>query len=158
MPELPAGPRTTIPQTIKNQAQDLQSLDVPPHMSVQALRFRYPSIHRSESRDKMFCATVLYPNQEGSTFDFDHYAKTLAPMYAEFLGANCERYEVRKGLMAPGAPRAGFAIIASYWVRSDTEYQDSLSDPRFPEIMTRFAAFSDVEPIRQFDEVVSGDG
>ena len=105
----------------------------------------------------MFCATVLYPNQEGCTFDFESYAKTLAPMYAEFLGDNCARYEVRKGLMTPGAPRAAFAIIASYWVRSDKEYQDSLSDPRFPEIMTKFAAFSDVEPIRQFDEVLTGD-
>jgi hypothetical protein len=38
------------------------------------------------------------------------------------------------------------------------KYQDSLSDPRFPEIMTKFAAFTDVEPIRQFDEVLSGDG
>jgi len=105
----------------------------------------------------MFCATVLYPNQEGSTFDFDYYAKTLAPMYAEFLGDNCARYEVRKGLMTPGAPGAAFAIIASYWVRSEQEYQDSLSDPRFPGIMRTFAAFSDVEPIRQFDEVISGD-
>ena len=103
----------------------------------------------------MFCATVLYPNQEGSTFDFDHYAEILAPMYAEFLGANCARYEVRKGLMTPGAPRAAFACIASYWVRSDKEYGESLGDPRFPEIMAKFAAFTDVEPIRQFDVVVA---
>jgi len=47
----------------------------------------------------MFCATVLYLNQEGGAFDFEYYSKTLAPMYAEFLGANCARYEVRKGLM-----------------------------------------------------------
>jgi uncharacterized protein (TIGR02118 family) len=105
----------------------------------------------------MFCATVIYPNQEGSNFDFDYYSKTLAPMYAEFLGANCARYEVRKGLMTPGAPRAAFALIASYWVRSDKEYQDSLANPRFPEIMTNFAAFTDVAPIRQFDEVLFGD-
>lgn len=51
----------------------------------------------------MFCATVLYPNQEGGAFDFEYYSKTLAPMYAEFLGANCARYEVRKGLMTRGA-------------------------------------------------------
>jgi len=105
----------------------------------------------------MFCATVLYPNHEGSALDFEHYSKTLAPMYAEFLGSNCARYEVRKGLMTPRAPRAAFVLIASYWVRSDQEYRESLSDPRFSEIMKKFAAFTDVEPIRQFDEVVSGD-
>jgi uncharacterized protein (TIGR02118 family) len=103
----------------------------------------------------MFCATVLYPNSEGSTFDFDYYAKTLAPMYAKFLGDNCVRFEVRRGLITPGAPVAAFACVASYWVRSDKEYEESLGDPRFPEIMAKFAAFTDVEPIRQFDEVVA---
>jgi hypothetical protein len=106
---------------------------------------------------KMFCATVLYPNQKGRTFDFDHYSKALAPMYAEFLGDNCVRHEVRKGLVTPGAPVPAFALIASYWVLSDKEYAASLSDPRCPEIMAKFAAFSDVEPIRQFDELLPDD-
>lgn len=105
----------------------------------------------------MFCATVLYPSQQGRTFDLDYYSKALAPMYAEFLGGNCVRYEVRKGLMTPGAPMPAFACIASYWVRSDRDYMESLSDPRFPEIMAKFAAFTDVDPIRQFDEVLTGD-
>jgi uncharacterized protein (TIGR02118 family) len=105
----------------------------------------------------MFCATAIYPNQEGRMFDFDYYAKTLAPMYAEFLGDNCVRYEVRKGLATLGAPMPAFVCIASYWVLSDRKYIESLSDPRFPEIMTKFATFTDVEPIRQFDEVLTGD-
>ena len=105
----------------------------------------------------MFCATVLYPSQDGRTFDFDYYSKALAPMYAKFLGDNCPRYEVRKGLVTPGAPMPHFALIASYWVLSDKQYRESLSDPRFPEIMAKFAAFTDVEPIRQFDEVLTGD-
>jgi uncharacterized protein (TIGR02118 family) len=102
----------------------------------------------------MFCATVLYPSQEGSPFDFEHYAKTLAPMYAKFLGANCDRFEVRRGLMTPGRPHPAFACLASYWVKSREEYMASLNDPRFKGIMERFSAFTDIEPIRQFDEVV----
>jgi uncharacterized protein (TIGR02118 family) len=102
----------------------------------------------------MFCATVLYPSTDGSSFDFDHYAKTLAPMYAKFLGANCVRFEVRRGVMSPGRPAAHFACIASYWVRSREEYGASLGDPRFREIMEKFAAFTNIEPLRQFDEVV----
>jgi|GEM_PF-4889717 len=34
----------------------------------------------------MFCATVVYPTRAGSSFDFEHYANTLAPMYAQLLG------------------------------------------------------------------------
>jgi uncharacterized protein (TIGR02118 family) len=105
----------------------------------------------------MFCATVLYPNQEGRTFDFDHYAKALAPIYAKFLGDNCVRYEARRGLVTPGAPMPAFGLIASYWVRSDKDYGESLRDPGFPEVMAKFAAFSDVQPIRQFDEVLTAD-
>jgi hypothetical protein len=115
----------------------------------------------------MFCATVLYPNQEGRTFDFDHYAKALAPIYAKFLGDNCVRYEARRGLVTPGAPMPTFGLIASYWVRSDKDralwvrsdkdYGESLRDPGFPEVMAKFAAFSDVQPIRQFDEVLTAD-
>lgn len=46
----------------------------------------------------MYCATVLYPSKEGSSFDFDHYTGTLAPMYAQFLGKNCVRFEGSKGI------------------------------------------------------------
>jgi uncharacterized protein (TIGR02118 family) len=102
----------------------------------------------------MFCATVLYPSKEGTTFNFEQYAKTLAPLYAKFLGANCVRFEVRKGLVWPGRPPPQFALIASYWVKSREEYGASLNDPRFRGIMEQFAAFSDIEPLRQFDEVV----
>ena len=102
----------------------------------------------------MYCATVLYPNRDGSKFDFDHYAKVLAPMYAKFLGKNCARFEARKGLMTPGKPSANFVCIASYWVNSREDYFASLNDPRFKDIMEQFNAFTDIEPLRQFDEVV----
>jgi hypothetical protein len=102
----------------------------------------------------MFCATVLYPSKVGVSFDFEQYAGTLAPMYAKFLGQNCARFEVRKGLMTPGRPAAHFVCIASYWVKSRDEYMASLNDRQFKGIMEKFAAFTEIEPLRQFDEVV----
>jgi uncharacterized protein (TIGR02118 family) len=102
----------------------------------------------------MFCATVLYSTKAGSSFDIDQYRSTLAPMYAKFLGANCVRFEVRKGLMAPSRPTPHFVCIASYWVKSSDEYMASLNDPRFKEVMAKFNAFTDIEPLRQFDQVV----
>lgn len=104
----------------------------------------------------MYCATVLYPSKEGSSFDFDLYANTLAPMYAEFLGDNCVKFEVRKGLIAPGWPPPHFLCVASYWVKSQEAYGASLSDPRFRDVMAKFTAFTDIEPLRQFDEVIGG--
>src|SRR6516225_9557406 len=99
----------------------------------------------------MFCATSIYPNEEGVTLDAEHYSNVLAPMYAEFLGNNLVKFEVRKGLMTPGAPSARFGLIASYWVKSAEKYMESLNDPRFVEVMAQFDEFTDIEPLRQFD-------
>jgi GNAT superfamily N-acetyltransferase len=77
------------------------------------------------------------------------------PMYARFLGDNCIKFEVRKGLVTPGRPAPHYICIASYWVKSREEYGASLADPRMQEIMAQIASFTDIEPIRQFDEVVA---
>jgi len=103
----------------------------------------------------MFCATVLHPHKEGSSFDFAHYAETPAPMYARFLGDNCVKFEVRRAVDAPGRPNPAFICVASYWVKSREQFYAGLSDPRFREIMAQFSAFTDIEPIRQFDEVIA---
>jgi uncharacterized protein (TIGR02118 family) len=104
----------------------------------------------------MLCATVLYPTEARAPLDVEYYSKTLAPMYAEFLGDNCVNFEVRRGLTAPGAPSAKFGLIASFWVKSAERYNESLSDPRFVEVMAEFGVFTDIEPVRQFDEVITG--
>ena len=102
----------------------------------------------------MFCATVLYPHMEGNAFNFEYYAGTLAPMYARFLGENCVKFEVRKGLVTPGRTAPHYTCIASFWVKSREEFGKSLADPRMKDIMTKISSFTDNEPIRQFDEVV----
>ena len=102
----------------------------------------------------MFCATVLYPNREGSAFDFTLYAETLAPLYASVLGDNCTKFEVRKGLMTPGRPAPAYLCIASFWVTSREAFGAALADPRMQDVMAKIGSFTDIEPIRQFDEVV----
>ena len=103
----------------------------------------------------MFCATVLYPSKEGSSFKFEEYVRTLAPLYAEFLGENCVRFEVRRGLRTPGGSSPHFVCVASYWVTSGEQYAASPGDPRFKDVMAKFAAFTHIEPLRRFDEVVA---
>jgi uncharacterized protein (TIGR02118 family) len=93
--------------------------------------------------------------QGGGSLDFAHYAGMLAPMYARFLGDNCIKFEVRKGLVTPGRSAPHFICMASYWVKSREEYGVSLAGPRMKDIMAQFSAFTDIEPIRQFDEVVA---
>ena len=102
-----------------------------------------------------FCATVLYPNKEGASFDFELYANTLLPEYVEILGDNVVRYEVRKGLTTPGLPVPNFICIASIWVTSGEKFGASMADPRMSALMGRISAFTDIQPMRQFDQVIS---
>ena len=103
----------------------------------------------------LFCATVLYPYKAGATFDFEYYAKTLAHGYAEILGKNCLRFEVRKGLAGPGESTPRFLCIANFWVKSSEQFSASMADPGMKDMMEKISAFTDIEPFRQFDVVIS---
>lgn len=103
---------------------------------------------------KLFCATVLYPFQPNTNFNFDHYANVLIPAYVKLLGDNCIRYEVRKGLTSPAANHVHFICIANFWIRSGEQFGAAMGKPEMKEIMQKIAAFTDIQPIRQFDEVI----
>ena len=102
----------------------------------------------------MFCATVLYPYSEKSSFDFEKYAGQLAPAFAAALGDNCVKFEVRRGLGAPDSANAAFLCIASYWIKSREEFGAAFSKPEMQKVMGQISTFSQIQPIRQFDEVV----
>lgn len=102
----------------------------------------------------LFCATVLYPYTEGVPFDYDYYAHGLLPLYVEILGDNCVKFEVRKGLATPGYPVPHFMCIASFWLKSAQQFGASMADPAMKDIMLKIAAFTNVQPIRQFDQVI----
>lgn len=102
-----------------------------------------------------FCWTVLYPNHEEASFDFDHYAKALVPEYVAILGENCVKYEVRKGLATPGALAPAFVCIASFWLTSGEEFRASMADERMKVVMEKIFAFTNIQSIRQFDQVMS---
>lgn len=103
----------------------------------------------------LFCWTVLYPSKEGASFDFDQYSNILIPEYVKILGDNCVKYEVRKGLAAPGAPAPNFICIVNIWITSREKFRESLSDPAMKVLMQKISAITDIQSIRQMDEVLA---
>ena len=103
----------------------------------------------------VFCWTVLYPNKEGASFDFEHFSKMLIPEYVEILGDNCLKYEVRKGLATPGALAPNFVCIVNIWVTSREKLRTSLADQRMKVLMEAISAVTDIQPIRQLDQVIA---
>lgn len=101
----------------------------------------------------MFCASVAYPIQQGHTFDFDYFANKHAPLFAGYLGDNCVRFEVHKSLASPGAPPPSFFGVAYFWVKSGEDFGAKLAQYS-KEIYLDIPNFTDIEPIRQWSEVV----
>ena len=102
----------------------------------------------------MFCASVFYPYSEDKSFDFEEYEGKLAPSFAGALGDNCVKFEVRRGLVAPGSPNPPFTCIASYWIKSREAFGAAMNTPKMQEVMAKIATFTAIQPIRQFDDVV----
>lgn len=102
----------------------------------------------------VFCATVLYSNKEGASFDFELYANQLIPEYVEILGDNVLKYEVRKGLTARDSRAPNFICIANIWVTSAEKFGASMADPKMAVLMEKISSFTEIQPIRQFDQVI----
>lgn len=103
----------------------------------------------------MYCASVAYPvDAEG--FDLDYFSNSHAPMFANLLGDNCVRFEVHRGLAAPGAPPPPFVAAAYFWVSSAEAFGAALAE-HGPAIYADIAKFSRTQPVRGWAEVaVSG--
>jgi len=74
-------------------------------------------------------------------------------MFARFLGENCVRFEVHKGMAMPGSPTPSFLGIAYFWVQSGADFGTAL-EQHGEEIYADIPRFTDIEPIRQWNEVV----
>ena len=101
----------------------------------------------------MITATVLYPNQEGSTFDIDYYCTKHMPMVAERLGAACKSMSVEHGVggMMPGTP-AAFVVLAHMTFESLEAFQAAFT-PHAAEIFADIPNYTSIQPIIQFSEV-----
>jgi uncharacterized protein (TIGR02118 family) len=100
----------------------------------------------------MFCASVVYPlDSEG--FDFEYFRSRHAPMFAALLGENCQRFEVHRALVMPGAPPPPFVGAAYFWVTSAEAFGAALAQ-HAEEIYGDIPHFSQTQPVRGWAEVV----
>jgi len=99
----------------------------------------------------MQLVTVLYPNKAGAKFDFEYYTKKHTPWVSGLVG---KKIEVRRGLSSPGGSPATFVCLATIPVNSLDEFQ-AMFAKHGAEIMADIPNYTDIQPIIQFDEVLS---
>ncbi len=102
----------------------------------------------------MIKVSVLYPNQEGKTFDMDYYCNKHIPMVAELLGSAVKGASVEEGLGggAPGDPATYIAMGNLYFDSMDS-FQNSFG-PNAAQIMGDIPNYTNIEPIIQISKVV----
>ena len=103
----------------------------------------------------MIKVSVLYPYEEGKTFDMDYYINSHAPLVTNTLGDALVEVSYDKGL-AGGAPNspAPFVAIANLFFNSMEEFGEAFSTAA-PILMADIANFTNIEPVIQVNEVIS---
>jgi uncharacterized protein (TIGR02118 family) len=95
------------------------------------------------------CVTVVYPNKDGSKFDFDYYMQKHIPWVASLVG---RKIEVRRGISAAAGSVAPYVCIATI-AASIAEFQAVLAR-HGAEILADVPKYTNIEPIIQFDEIL----
>lgn len=101
----------------------------------------------------MIKVSVLYPNDEGASFDMGYYLEKHVPMVQEKLGAACKKADVDQGLSgaAPGS-KATYILMCHLYFDSVDAFQNSFG-PHAEEIMADIPNYTNTQPIVQISDV-----
>jgi uncharacterized protein (TIGR02118 family) len=99
----------------------------------------------------MQLVTVLYSAKDGATFNFEYYMKKHVPWVSGLVG---QPIEVRRGLSSPTGAAAPFVCLATIHIKSFDEFKSVLAK-HGAQIMADIPNYTNIEPIIQFDEVLT---
>jgi uncharacterized protein (TIGR02118 family) len=97
--------------------------------------------------------SVLYPNEEGSRFDWGYYLKNHIPMVQGKLGALLKDGNADHGLSsADPDSRPAFIVMAHLLFEAVEAFQSSFG-PHADSIMADIPNYRNIQPILQISEV-----
>jgi uncharacterized protein (TIGR02118 family) len=98
--------------------------------------------------------SVLYPNENGKTFDMDYYCNKHVPMVAGLLGDAVIGASVEKGL-AGGDPKqdAPYMAMGNLYFATMESFENSFG-PNAEKIMGDVPNYTDINPVMQISEVM----
>ena len=101
----------------------------------------------------MIKVSILYPNEEGKSFDMDYYEQTHMPMMATFIGKNLRFYEIDKGVAGRTASdKIPFVAIGYFYCNNLAEYNETIAKNR-AAIMNDIPKYTNIQPIVQISEI-----
>jgi uncharacterized protein (TIGR02118 family) len=102
----------------------------------------------------MIKVTILYPNEEGKTFNMDYYAAKHMPMAAELFGDALKAMSIDKGVAAgaPGAP-VPYLAIGYFFFESMATFQAAMG-PNSEKLRADVSNYTNIKPVILVSEVV----
>lgn len=107
-----------------------------------------------KSEQGLVKVTILYPNEEGKTFDMDYYANKHMPMLKELFGDTMKKLEIDTGIAGrtPDDP-IPFLAIGYLYFESLSDYEKAFG-PNAKTILEDIPNYTNIQPIVQISEVV----
>ena len=101
----------------------------------------------------MIRVSILYPNAEGSRFDFDYYLNTHMPTSARLLAPNLKGMTVERGLAGtvPGS-KPPYAAMCHLLFDSIDAFLEVFM-PNMATLTGDIPNYTDVEAVIQFNQV-----
>lgn len=102
----------------------------------------------------MIKVTILYPNEEGKSFDMDYYASKHMPMLKELFGDKMKKLEIDQGIAGrtPDEP-IPFLAIGYLYFESLAAYQEAFG-PHAEKIRGDIPNYTNIQPIIQISKVI----
>jgi len=101
----------------------------------------------------MIKVSVLYPNQEGKTFNMDYYLNTHMPMVAARLTPTCKGISVEQGISGGLRGTAPAYLALAHLLFDSVQAFESAFVSHASEIMADIPNYTAIEPILQVSEV-----
>jgi uncharacterized protein (TIGR02118 family) len=99
----------------------------------------------------MKCVTMIYPNKQGATFDFDYYLNCHIP-WAKKLTQD-RGTEIRRGVSSPAGEPVPYVCLCRFWIESEDEYRFAMQK-HGKELTADISNFTNIQPVTQIDEVL----
>jgi len=98
------------------------------------------------------CMTVLYPNGDDVTFDFDYYRDKHLTLIMDLYGASISRFELRKGLPGPDGSKPMYVATIGIWI-ADMDAFAAAGELHTQTLIDDVPNFTNTFPVIQAEEL-----
>ena len=111
--------------------------------------------NHAEVREGMIKVAILYPNEEGKSFDMEYYTTKHMPMAAKLFGESMKAMVIDKGLAGGGPDSPASYAAIGYFYFDDMETCQKSMGAHSEALKADVPNYTDIQPTVQISEVMT---